>query len=215
MSSTPSPGLPNSPLQSEKAKRYDRQLRLWGDHGQSALEGANVCLLNAGALGTEILKSLVLPGLGNFTILDPHDVKGEDAGNNFFLSADSIGQNRGEVAARLLLEMNHDVRGESRQETVDQVLASEPDFFSRFQLVVACDLSEQAVEYVNQTLTMPQFRSLKEEHIVTSCLGGAHESLRFKHENLDTIICNGVSMYFPSATYLLEVIQNADRKSVV
>ena len=34
MSSTPSPGMPNSPLQSEKAKRYDRQLRLWGDHGQ-------------------------------------------------------------------------------------------------------------------------------------------------------------------------------------
>ena len=91
----------------------------------------------------------MLPGLGNFTILDPHDVKGEDAGNNFFLSADSIGQNRGEVAARLLLEMNHDVRGESRQETVDQVLASEPDFFSRFQLVVACDLSEKTVATVS------------------------------------------------------------------
>ena len=34
MSSTPSPGMPNSPLQSEKDRRYDRQLRLWGDHGQ-------------------------------------------------------------------------------------------------------------------------------------------------------------------------------------
>jgi microcystin synthetase protein McyA len=26
---------------------------------------------------------------------------------------------------------------------------------------------------------------------------------------LDTIVCNGVSMYFPSATYLLQCIQNA------
>ena len=38
---------------------------------QAALERASVCLVNAEAVGTEILKSLVLPGLGNFTILDP------------------------------------------------------------------------------------------------------------------------------------------------
>ena len=75
MSSTPSPGLPNSPVQSEKAKRYDRQLRLWGDHGQNSLEHASVCLVNATATGTEILKSLVLPGVGSFTILDPNKVK--------------------------------------------------------------------------------------------------------------------------------------------
>ncbi len=29
-----------------------------------------MCLINATATGTEILKSLVLPGLGSFTILD-------------------------------------------------------------------------------------------------------------------------------------------------
>jgi len=84
MSSTPSPCLPPSPLQSEKAKRYDRQLRLWGDHGQTSLERANICLVNASAIGTEILKSLVLPGLGNFTILDAGLITGEDVGCNFF-----------------------------------------------------------------------------------------------------------------------------------
>jgi len=145
MSSTPSPCLPPSPLQSEKAKRYDRQLRLWGDHGQTALERANVCLINATATGTEILKSLVLPGMGNFTILDPNPVTGEDAGNNFFLTSDTIGQSRGEVATRLLLEMNHEVRGESRQESVEQVLDVDPDFFSTFSLVVACGLSEKSL----------------------------------------------------------------------
>ena len=41
---------------------------------QAALERASVCLVNAEAVGTEILKSLVLPGLGNFTILDPATV---------------------------------------------------------------------------------------------------------------------------------------------
>ena len=37
--------------------------RLWGEQGQDALENASVCLINAGAVGTEILKNLVLPGV--------------------------------------------------------------------------------------------------------------------------------------------------------
>ena len=36
--------------------------RLWGDHGQQALENAHVCLINATGTGTEILKNLILPG---------------------------------------------------------------------------------------------------------------------------------------------------------
>ena len=58
--------------------------RLWGDHGQSALESASVCLINATATGTEILKSLVLPGINSFTIVDGALVSGEDAGNKYY-----------------------------------------------------------------------------------------------------------------------------------
>ena len=152
MSSTPSPGMPNSPLQSEKAKRYDRQLRLWGDHGQNALELASVCLVNATALGTEILKSLVLPGVGSFTILDAAQLTGEDVGNNFFLDADCIGASRGEVAMRLLLEMNQEVRGNCVQETVEQVLESNAAFFSSFSLVVCCGLAEKSLLTVSRAL---------------------------------------------------------------
>ncbi|KAK1875031.1 NEDD8-activating enzyme E1 regulatory subunit, partial [Dissostichus eleginoides] len=65
-----------------KEQKYDRQLRLWGDHGQESLENAHVCLINATATGTEILKNLVLPGIGAFTIdVDGHTVSGEDVGN--------------------------------------------------------------------------------------------------------------------------------------
>ncbi len=110
MSSTPSPGttgaanvgggtvgtassaglssLPSSPsgAPNEKAKRYDRQLRLWGDHGQVRLERARVCLVGgADAVGCETLKSLVLPGVGAFAIVDNKAVTREDVGNNFFL----------------------------------------------------------------------------------------------------------------------------------
>jgi len=68
-----------------KEQKYDRQLRLWGDHGQEALESAHVCLINATATGTEILKNLVLPGIGSFTIIDGNQVSGEDAGNKYVL----------------------------------------------------------------------------------------------------------------------------------
>ena len=80
------------------------------------------CLINATATGTDILKSLVLPGMGNLTILDPNPVTGEDAENNFLLTLDSIGQSRGELVIRLLLDMNHEIRGESSQGSVEQVL---------------------------------------------------------------------------------------------
>lgn len=45
------------------------------------LENAKVCLINANALGTEILKSLVLPGIGAFTIVDGEKVTEEDIGS--------------------------------------------------------------------------------------------------------------------------------------
>jgi len=144
--------MPNSPLQSEKSKRYDRQLRLWGDHGQSSLEQASVCLVGGGVLGTEVLKSLVLPGLGNFTILDPGVVTEQDLGNNFFLldgEGESLGQSRAEVATRLLTEMNSDVRGEARQEAVEQVLAEQPHFFKSFTLVLAANVSDRALSQLS------------------------------------------------------------------
>lgn len=66
---------------SKKQQKYDRQLRLWGDHGQAALEQCHACLVNAGALGTEVLKNLVLPGVGHFTIVDGGVVEEVDLGN--------------------------------------------------------------------------------------------------------------------------------------
>ncbi len=72
--------------------RYDRQLRLWGDHGQHRLERARVCLVGgANAVGCETLKSLVLPGVGAFAIVDNKSVTKEDVGNNFFLDMGESG----------------------------------------------------------------------------------------------------------------------------
>jgi NEDD8-activating enzyme E1 regulatory subunit len=52
------------------SKKYDRQVRIWGAHGQAALEGCHVCCLGASALASEVLKNLVLGGIAGFTLVD-------------------------------------------------------------------------------------------------------------------------------------------------
>jgi len=55
--------------------------RLWGEHGQTLLEAATICLVNVTAVGCETVKGLVLPGVGGFTVADGSTVKEEDLGN--------------------------------------------------------------------------------------------------------------------------------------
>lgn len=103
------------PLQgpTAKEKKYDRQLRLWAASGQQALEESKVLLLNSGpgVVGVETLKNLLLPGVGNFTIVDEAEVSEKDLGVNFFLEAESLGKSRAEETCKYLQELNPEVTG--------------------------------------------------------------------------------------------------------
>ncbi|XP_026823150.1 NEDD8-activating enzyme E1 regulatory subunit [Rhopalosiphum maidis] len=136
---------PKSPEQSERSRKYDRQLRLWGDQGQQDLETAHVCLINATALGTEILKSLVLPGIGAFTIIDNEVITEEDVGSNFFLTTDRIGEKRGSIASQLLCELNPDTRGHFIDECLLKLLDLNPGLFNTFTVVVTTSLHEKEI----------------------------------------------------------------------
>ena len=92
--------------------KYDRQLRLWGAHGQRKLGTGKCIMLGTSSAGTETLKNLVLPGFGNITIVDDKRVEERDLGNDFFVTADSVGSAKAQVILDLLLEMNpEDVQG--------------------------------------------------------------------------------------------------------
>ena len=71
--------------------KYDRQLRLWGPHGQKKLSASRILLLGASATGSEALKNLILPQIKKFTIVDNELVNERDCGQNFFLTDDEIG----------------------------------------------------------------------------------------------------------------------------
>lgn len=64
-----------------------------------------------GVTGVETLKNLVLPGIGQFTILDSAIVSEADLGVNFFLEDASLNKYRAEETCRLLTELNPDVSG--------------------------------------------------------------------------------------------------------
>ncbi|KAN0060147.1 hypothetical protein ACQY0O_008121 [Thecaphora frezii] len=123
---------------SAHTQRYDRQLRLWASSGQSSLEKAHLLVVGASALSAQILKNLVLPGIGAFTIVDDAIVDGADLGVNFFLQpGGSEAKPAASEMARLLAEMNDGVSAHAKLESPAALLAREPSFFTGFSLVIS------------------------------------------------------------------------------
>jgi amyloid beta precursor protein binding protein 1 len=117
--------------------KYDRQLRLWGPHGQKEVNESKICVLGSSALATESLKNLVLPGVGHFTIVDNAVVSARDLGNSFFVTEADIDQPRAAVTLRLLLELNPDVTGDYLAEDPGSVIETNPAYFDSFNLIIS------------------------------------------------------------------------------
>ncbi|GAB4817852.1 hypothetical protein N2152v2_004898 [Parachlorella kessleri] len=126
----------------DKSKRYDRGIRVWGAHGQDALEHAKVCLLTCGPTGTEALKNMVLGGIDAYTVVDGSKVEPADLGNNFFVTADSLAGSRAQCVTECMSELNETVAGSYVDEDPHTLITSNPAFFKQFNLVLASQLSE-------------------------------------------------------------------------
>ncbi|THH11177.1 hypothetical protein EW146_g8138 [Bondarzewia mesenterica] len=137
----------------KKTRRYDRQLRLWAASGQAALETSRILVISASATSTSILKNLVLPGIGHFTIVDHQTVTPEDAGNNFFFEGhDSIGKSRAEEAVRLLSELNDSVEGWANTANIADIIANDPSYITSFSLVIAHNLHLDLLQKLSSLL---------------------------------------------------------------
>eukprot|EP01100_Stratorugosa_tubuloviscum_P003647 TRINITY_DN1888_c0_g1_i1.p1 TRINITY_DN1888_c0_g1~~TRINITY_DN1888_c0_g1_i1.p1 ORF type:complete len:521 (-),score=235.08 TRINITY_DN1888_c0_g1_i1:106-1668(-) len=170
-------------MATDKTKRYDRQLRLWGEEGQEKLETSKLLLIGANATGTELLKNLVLPGIGSFTLLDNKKVSAADTGNNFFVTTDSIGQSRAAVTSNLLQELNELVSANFVDEDPEKLIAETPEFFTKFTVVIVCELNENSLRKLAEQLYNAQIPLV----IVQTC--GFVASLRLvlrEHTVLDS-----------------------------
>ena len=130
--------------------------RLWAASGQAALEHSRILVLSASATSTSVLKNLVLPGIGHFTILDHSIVTPEDAGNNFFLQGpESIGKSRAEEAVRLLSELNEDVDGKADTRDVREVLEAgenTKEWLRQYTIVIVHNLDKGLLETLSRIL---------------------------------------------------------------
>lgn len=89
--------------------RYDRQERIsWWD--QSALQGSHVLVVGAGALGNEIVKNLVLVGVGRIDVIDMDTIENSNLSRCVFFTSEDQGQNKAEVLVNRASALNPDVR---------------------------------------------------------------------------------------------------------
>ncbi|XP_031500977.1 NEDD8-activating enzyme E1 regulatory subunit AXR1-like isoform X2 [Nymphaea colorata] len=129
----------------EPKNKYDRQLRIWGEQGQEALEKASVCLLKCGPTGSETLKNLVLGGIGSITVVDGSKVEVGDLGNNFMVDERSVGESKAKCVCAFLQELNDAVRAKYVEESPEALIETNPLFFAQFTLVIATQLLENSV----------------------------------------------------------------------
>lgn len=114
-----------------KTEKYDRQLRLWASNGQGNIENCHICLIGVTTTNTELLKNLILPGCGEFTIID-HDLS-KDLSHNFFWSEDSSILDN-------LRDLNPGVKGHFIEKPIDNLIDDENlSFWQQFSIVIMDD----------------------------------------------------------------------------
>ncbi|KAF8339605.1 uncharacterized protein EI90DRAFT_3144002 [Cantharellus anzutake] len=90
----------------DEAALYDRQIRLWGLDAQQRMRNATVVVVNLKGLGTEIIKNIVLAGIGKLIVVDENNVTEEDLGAGFFFTEEDVGKNRAESSRLRIQNLN-------------------------------------------------------------------------------------------------------------
>jgi len=122
--------------------KYDRQTRLWGE-GQILICAARLLCLNSDSCTSEILKNLILSGVGQVTIVDNAKISAEDLKNNFFVDACDINKDRGEIILKNLLELNPDVKGNYIKRNSKEYINDEKTDFKSFDILIATNLNSE------------------------------------------------------------------------
>ena len=102
-------------------ERNNRQLILWGEDGQAAVDNARVVVLGSDCVASEFLKNIVLHGFGNVTIIDNAIVNEEDLKSNFLVDAADLGKPRAESIANLLRELNEEIKVQAKNQNPEDL----------------------------------------------------------------------------------------------
>ncbi|KDQ20787.1 hypothetical protein BOTBODRAFT_50847 [Botryobasidium botryosum FD-172 SS1] len=116
----------------DEAALYDRQIRLWGLEAQQRMRNATILVINLKGVATEVVKNIVLAGIGKLILIDGADVAEEDLGAGFFFRDEDVGSKRVHVAKARVENLNPLVAVET--------LAADPRDAALDRLVQGVDL---------------------------------------------------------------------------
>lgn len=136
----------NGQISADEVALYDRQIRLWGMAAQERMRTAHVLVISMKAVSHEVIKNLVLAGIGAITLLDDETVSEADLGAQFLITEEDVGVNRAEAAASNARRLNPRVTITVDQEDIQK---KGDDYFSQFAIVVACNLDLAQIKRIN------------------------------------------------------------------
>jgi adenylyltransferase/sulfurtransferase len=85
-------------------------LQLIGWWDQAKLRRSRILVVGAGALGNEVVKNLVLVGIGDILLIDFDTIQGSNLSRSVLFRAEDAGQSKSRVAARAARALNPDCR---------------------------------------------------------------------------------------------------------
>lgn len=96
---------------------YDRQIRLWGLEAQNRMRSAHVLVVGFSGIATEVIKNIVLAGIGTLTIIDDGVVREEDLSASFFFRDTDVGVPRtAEAPLQRIQQLNPHVQVHGRSD---------------------------------------------------------------------------------------------------
>jgi molybdopterin/thiamine biosynthesis adenylyltransferase len=126
--------------------RYHRQeLITWWD--QEALSRARVLVVGAGAIGNEVVKNLGLVGVGHIEVCDMDEIEHSNLARCVFFTESDEGQNKAQVLARAVHELNNDVVAVGHPVPVQRLGIG---YLRDFDLVIGALDNREARAWVNQ-----------------------------------------------------------------
>ncbi|CAF1097144.1 unnamed protein product [Adineta ricciae] len=126
---------------------YNRQRYVLGDDAMKRLRQHHVLIINAGGLGIEIAKNVVLAGVHSVTLQDSNNASILDLATQYYLHENDIGKNRAECSLEKLRALNDYVKIYTCKEPLSDCSA---EYFQKFTCVVLTEGNLDEMKRINE-----------------------------------------------------------------
>lgn len=128
----------------QEAALYDRQIRLWGMDAQTRMRATQLLVIGMNGLANEVIKNLVLAGIGSLDILSDAPVSVQ--GCQFFSREDDTGYKLDHALSRIK-QLNPSVKVTADTRSWKDI---DSEYFKKFQIILLCTgHQEDLVNYID------------------------------------------------------------------